>query len=104
PLQTAEALGNDLSVMILLEKISAKIIDIVSRTIRPDYSAVIVFADEENVEEGKIFSTGDKAFGNINTLQQSVTALWNSIGKHPIVLDEIEYEAQEGIYKNTPNI
>jgi signal transduction histidine kinase len=104
PLETAEKLSNDLSVMIDLPRITDAIIAVISRTIRPNFSSIVVFADEDHKVDRVFGSDPTKLIPDIKKLKNTVTTLWQATGKHPIVLDEIEAEMIDGIYRNVPNI
>jgi signal transduction histidine kinase len=104
PLETAEKLSNDLSVMIDLPRITDAINAVISRTIRPSFSSIVVFADEDHKEDRVFSSDPTKVIPDVKKLKNMVTTLWQAVGKHPIVLDEIEAEMIDGIYRNVPNI
>lgn len=104
PLQVAEKLSNQLSVMIDLGKIIEAVINTIQITIRPDFSGVIIFPDEKH-NYNRIFPSSlvDKV-KNADGIRNSISTLWNAMGKHPVIFDEIDFEISDGIYRNLPNI
>ncbi|MCA9379216.1 GAF domain-containing sensor histidine kinase [Candidatus Dojkabacteria bacterium] len=104
PLETTELLSGDLSLMIELQKINERVMQALTKTIRPDYSAIVLFGNKEHPEVRVYASDGKEINNQAQTLSQATKTLWESMGKHPIVQDEIDIEIEEGIYRNTQNI
>lgn len=104
PLETVEKLSNQLSVMIDLEGITSAINGIIAKTIRPDFSAVVIFKDEDHPEDRVLASSASKTFTNLAEIETTVITLWKNVGKHPIVQDQIQIEILDGIYRNVPHI
>lgn len=103
PLETAERLSNELSVMIELPPIANAITSTLSRTVRPDFSAIVILPDEKHAAD-RTYTSDNRALADLTKLKNAVTTLWNTVGKHPIILEEIDIEVAEGLYRNVPNI
>jgi signal transduction histidine kinase len=107
PLITGEKYTTDLSLVLDMEQIAQVMDSVIKRTVRPDFSAIVLFPDVENKNDAVIFAPDRNKLAieeNLFRLQQIFALIWSTVGKYPFVTDEIEYEREAGIYRNTPNL
>ena len=71
PLETAERLSNELSVMIELPPIANAITSTLSRTVRPDFSAIVILPDEKHAAD-RTYTSDNRALADLTKLKLSL--------------------------------
>lgn len=104
PVETTQQLSSRLSTIVDIEKITSDVLGTIQKTIRPANSGVYVSTSTDNLNLINFWSINSWQVSHLEKIFSASKSLWQAVGNHPIVLDEIDIEIQEGIYRNVPNL
>lgn len=104
PAETTEQLSNSLSLRVDDDEVTKEVLDTLKRTIRPAYAAIIIFPDNQQVKVTEQFVSSGGQLTLPASIETTLKTLWTSTVKEPVIIDEIGYEIEDGIYHNVPNL
>lgn len=103
PLESADRFGNEVSTLLNISEISSKLIDNMSRTLKPDFANLIVFEQETNNISFMSKAT-DKNYDKVNILKEVLLTLWNNSNPEAIAVDFIDDASSIAQYGNMYNL
>ncbi len=105
PSEVADKFNNDISFLIEINTIVDRLINVVTRTVRPQIIQVTIFPDTERQISQQSYSSIEGKNYPTEEVERVVLGLWKAIGRHPISVDEFETELEyRGRYSSVQSL
>jgi signal transduction histidine kinase len=109
PLEANEQFSNNLNLVLDLDEIANQMQKTMTKTIRPNFTSIIIFPDQERGIPQRNFDTNPKAHDaqyqqHLEQLKKTIDLLWEATKPKTIIRERIQDEIQSGIFKNVKNL
>jgi signal transduction histidine kinase len=101
PLTAASDLNEKISSFLQIEKIAGTALETIQKTIRPDFSGIVVITSSEPLEtKSYSYKNSEPVHGEDLTF---IIDFWENLGLEPLIFEDLEYQLNAK-YRNAPHL